>query len=76
MQVKLDQMDDQLKELVERVRRGEEVTITGEDERPLVKLVNAQERPLAQRPFGSARGKVRMAEDFDEPLEDFAEYME
>ncbi len=25
--------------------------------------------------FGCLRGKVRMAEDFDEPLSDFAEYM-
>ena len=25
--------------------------------------------------FGSARGKVTMSEDFDEPLEDFADYM-
>ena len=24
--------------------------------------------------FGSARGKVKMSDDFDEPLEDFQEY--
>ena len=30
----------------------------------------------APRPrFGSARGLIKMADDFDEPLEDFAEYM-
>jgi len=28
-----------------------------------------------QRKFGSAKGKYKMAEDFDAPLEDFAEYM-
>jgi predicted DNA-binding antitoxin AbrB/MazE fold protein len=33
------------------------------------------ERPK-QRVFGSAKGLIKyMADDFDEPLEDFAEYM-
>lgn len=33
------------------------------------------ERPK-QRTFGSARGLIKeMSDDFDEPLEDFAEYM-
>lgn len=25
--------------------------------------------------FGSAKGKIKMSEDFDEPLEDFKDYM-
>ena len=29
---------------------------------------------LKERVFGCARGKFRMASDFDEPLEDFQEY--
>ncbi len=33
------------------------------------------ERPK-QRTFGSAKGLIKIAEDFDEPLEDFREYME
>ena len=28
-----------------------------------------------QRKFGSAKGEIIMADDFDAPLEDFAEYM-
>ena len=33
-------------------------------------------QPFLKRPqFGSARGKVKMSDDFDEPLEDFADYM-
>ena len=27
------------------------------------------------RKFGSAKGKIRMSEDFDEPLADFKDYM-
>jgi hypothetical protein len=33
--------------------------------------------PLGARPqFGCLAGKIHLAQDFDEPLEDFKEYME
>ncbi len=28
-----------------------------------------------KRPFGILKGKIKMADDFDEPLEDFKDYM-
>jgi len=31
--------------------------------------------PRAKPRFGSARGKIEMAEDFDAPLEEFRDYM-
>ena len=34
-----------------------------------------RETKLTEREFGYAKGKVRLAEDFDAPLEDFTEYM-
>ncbi|HEX8671395.1 MAG TPA: DUF433 domain-containing protein [Longimicrobium sp.] len=37
--------------------------------------LTAQEGEHAPRRFGSARGQIRMAEDFDAPLDDFKEYM-
>jgi hypothetical protein len=41
----------------------------------LVKLApNSLEKKRPQ--FGSANGSVQMSDDFDEPLPDFAEYME
>ncbi|MDQ3087265.1 MAG: DUF2281 domain-containing protein [Acidobacteriota bacterium] len=33
------------------------------------------EKPRKKRKAGSAKGMFVMADDFDEPLEDFAEYM-
>ena len=30
---------------------------------------------IHQRKFGSAKGLIKIAEDFDDPLEDFREYM-
>lgn len=32
--------------------------------------------PAVRPQFGSARGLIRISDDFDEPLEDFVEYME
>lgn len=34
----------------------------------------AKKKKIVPR-FGSAKGKIRMSADFDEPLEDFKEYM-
>jgi len=45
------------------------------DGQPIVQLVpiaSPQRRPQ----FGSAKGPVVMADDFDAPLEDFEEYMQ
>ncbi len=33
------------------------------------------QQPRRQRIFGSAKGLIRIADDFDEPLDDFQEYM-
>lgn len=50
---------------------GEEIVIT-QDDKPVAKI-SPIKRPLKR---GSAKGKVWMSDDFDEPLEDFKEYME
>ena len=53
---------------------GEEIVIT-QDDKPVAKIspITSALRPLKR---GSAKGKVWMSDDFDEPLEDFQEYME
>lgn len=56
--------------LVRKALRGEEVVIA-RDNMPLVKLVPVGARDRAP---GSAKGRVRISVDFDEPLEDFDEY--
>ncbi len=62
----------QLPELIESVMRGEEVIFTQND-LPVAKLVAVkQEKPRPQ--FGSAKNLFTLAEDFDQPLEDFDEY--
>lgn len=41
---------------------------------PIAKITGISQRKK-QRHFGSAKGLIKMADDFDAPLEDFAEYM-
>lgn len=67
--------DAQLKlaELVAAAGRGEEFVITLEG-KPVAKMGPADDAQPVRR-FGSARGKIRIADDFDAPLDDFAEYM-
>lgn len=49
-------------------RRKVEIIILPLDE-------NETETNKAHPQFGNARGQVTMSDDFDQPLEDFAEYM-
>ena len=73
-QIELEKAKTQLESVIQSALDGEEVIIT-QNEEAVLKLV-----PLApsktRRKAGSAKGMVSMAEDFDEPLEDFQEYMQ
>jgi antitoxin (DNA-binding transcriptional repressor) of toxin-antitoxin stability system len=73
-QIDLEKAAGCLPQLIVQVMRGEEVIIT-KDDAPVAKLVGYA-RPRRRPVFGSARGLVTIADDFDETLEDFKEYME
>jgi len=64
----------QLFRLIEQTLCGEEVVITQGGE-PIVKLVALTKQGRKHRQFGGAKGLIRMADDFDEQIEDFKEYM-
>ena len=58
---------------IEAAIQGEEIVIT-KDERPVVKLIPVS--PDKKRlQFGSAKDLITISDDFDEPLEDFKDYM-
>ncbi len=61
-----------LTELIDEAASGEEVIITRGDGASF-KLVLIGE-PGPRPTFGSAKGLVEMADDFDEPLDDFDAY--
>jgi len=58
-----------LAELIDAALRGEEVIIARRN-RPVVRLVVA-ETARPKPAFGKFRGRIRLASDFDAPLEDF-----
>ena len=64
-----------LPELIDAALRGEEVVIT-KDDRSLVKLIPANTVKRYPAKAGSAKGQVWLSDDFDEPLEEFKEYIE
>ena len=70
--VGLEEAMTHLLDLINAAMRGEDVVIV-KDERSMVKLVPMLLKPGRQA--GSAKGMIKMADDFDEPLEDFGEYM-
>jgi len=70
-QLDIGQAKSNLAELLNLAIQGEEIVIT-QDNKPVAKI-SPIKRPLKR---GSAKGKVRISDDFDEPLEDFQEYME
>jgi prevent-host-death family protein len=72
--IDIEQARSQFSALMEQALRGEEVVIT-RDARPVAKLVPVSDVRGKPR-FGSAKGKVRISDDFDAPLEDFRAYME
>jgi antitoxin (DNA-binding transcriptional repressor) of toxin-antitoxin stability system len=59
------------RDLVDAALRGEKVVIA-KDGKQIVELVPVQ--PGVRRKAGSAKGKVKLADDFDKPLDDFNEY--
>jgi prevent-host-death family protein len=62
----------QFSSLVRRAAGGEDIVIA-RDGKPLVKLVSLSQ-PQQVRTPGSARGKVRLAPDFDRTPGDFKDY--
>lgn len=82
--VTLEHAKAHLEDLMAGAEQHEEWLVLGKDGKPMGTLSvqpvktdaglapNTADRWL----FGSMRGQIEMAPDFDEPLEDFKEYME
>jgi prevent-host-death family protein len=72
-QVDIAEAQRRLLDLIQAAEQGEEVIIT-RDQQPLIQLVPLHQQ-MNRPQFGSARGLITIAEDFDAPLDDFREYM-
>jgi len=70
--INLNDASDQLDDLIHAAIGGEEIFIVTVDNQA-IQLVPTAPTPR-RRIFGSAKGMVKFAEDFDAPLTDFDEY--
>ena len=71
--VTLDEAKTHLVDLFDAAAAGEEVYITKNSDLSVQLVPRHVKR--RKRHFGSAKGLISMAADFDEPLDDFKEYM-
>lgn len=81
--IDISELTAQGQELINQILAGEELIITADDQ-PVAKIVrlNGQSQtqepnasPRKRRQAGLTKGVAWMSPDFDEPLEEFAEYM-
>ena len=74
MQVNMHEAKSQLSKLIEKALAGEEVIIARNNV-PAVRL-EAVPSTKSTRKLGAMQGLIKyMADDFDEPLDDFKDYM-
>jgi prevent-host-death family protein len=72
-QITVNEASQHLSDLIEAALGGDEIIIM-KDNQPVVKLIPVL--PVKIRPkFGSAKGMIKMSDDFDEPLEELKDYM-
>ena len=73
-EVSTDEARMRLSDLIDAVLKGEEVVITVGGKRA-VRIVPVRQTSK-RRYAGSAHGLISISDDFDAPLEDFAEYVQ
>ncbi len=71
--IMVDEAKIVLNDLIQAAINGDEILIFSDSEN-IVKLVPA-EKHIRTPKFGSAKGQISLADDFDAPLNDFREYM-
>jgi len=73
--ITIQEAQARLSDLIHRLTPGDELVIT-ENNQPVAKLARTEAKKQWPCKAGSAKGKIQIAPDFDEPLEEFKEYME
>jgi prevent-host-death family protein len=73
MQLTVDEAKNQLSELLKAASKGEQVIIQNHEGQDfqLISLPTTVKHPQ----YGSAKGIVKMLENFDDPIEEFENYM-
>jgi prevent-host-death family protein len=71
--VNMHEAKSSLSRLVKRAAAGEDILIANHG-KPIARLTRLPEA-RTKNPWGLYKGKIRMADDFDAPLEEFQDYM-
>ncbi len=69
--INLKETETQLAQLIEIVANGEEVAIINKDGASFKIIPTIETKAIPK--FGSAKGLIKMSDDFDDPLDDFDE---
>jgi antitoxin (DNA-binding transcriptional repressor) of toxin-antitoxin stability system len=69
----LQEVGNQLAESIEEAASSEEVAIAHSDGTAFEIVQTKSTKPLPV--FGSAKGSIEISDDFDDPLEDFEDYV-
>jgi antitoxin (DNA-binding transcriptional repressor) of toxin-antitoxin stability system len=72
--IPLDQAEQKFRELVEHLSKGDEVTVTDNDE-IVARIIGERTNPKSRPGPGLCQGMIEIVADDDEHLKDFAEYM-
>ena len=73
LNIDINQTKQSFPELVEKTISNGEIIIT-RGGRPIAKLVPLK-KTGTERKFGTAKGLIKISDDFDQPIDDFKEYM-
>lgn len=73
LNIDINQAQKNFPELIEKTISNGEVIIT-KDGQPFVKIVPLK-KAKKERKFGTAKGLIKMSDDFDQPIDDFKDYM-
>lgn len=73
--VTIQEAQSRLRDLIHNLPPGDELVIT-ENNEPAARLTRAEPKTQWPCKAGGARGKIHMAPDFDEPLEEFEDYLD
>jgi len=68
-QVSITEAEQKFAQIVQAVLSGQEVIIT-ENNEPIIKIISLKMNSSKPK-FGSAKGLIEMADDFDEPINTF-----
>lgn len=71
--IDINQAQKNFPELIKKTISNGEVIIT-KGGQPIVKLVPLK-KTRKERKFGTAKGLIKISDDFDQPIDDFKEYM-